>query len=265
MILLRSILYNIAFYVVMAVVFIAATPVYFFLPQRLNMAVVSWLARAELWLLEVIAGTKVEFRGLGNLSAGRFIVASKHQSLWETFAFLKVFPNAGVIIKRQLLYVPLWGWWAWKADHVYVTRGGGTAALKEINDGAERVLAQGRPLIIFPEGTRRAPGAEPDYKQGIALMYAKLGVPVVPVGLNSGFYWPRRRSLRYPGTIVVEFMPPIPPGLRPRAFMEQLTAAIEGSCDRLLVETDAAHPRPPFPPEATRRLQELKTPDSSAH
>ncbi|MCW5713400.1 MAG: 1-acyl-sn-glycerol-3-phosphate acyltransferase [Bauldia sp.] len=262
---LRSILYNFAFYVVMAVVFIAVTPVYFFLPQRRNMAVVSWLARVELWLLKVIAGTTVEFRGLEDLPAGRFIVASKHQSLWETFAFLKVFPNAGVIIKRQLLYVPIWGWWAWKADHVYVTRGGGTAALKEINEGAERVLSQGRPLVIFPEGTRRAPGAEPDYKQGIALMYAKLGVPVVPVGLNSGFYWPRRRSLRFPGKIVVEFMPPIPPGMKPRAFMEQLTAAIEGSCDRLLLETDAARPRPPFPPEATKRLHDLKSAESSGH
>lgn len=261
----RSVLYNIAFYVVMAVVFIGVTPVYFFLPQRSNMAVVSWLARVELWLLRVIAGTKVEFRGRENLPAGRFIVASKHQSLWETFAFLKVFPNAGVIIKRQLLYVPIWGWWAWKADHVYVTRGGGTAALKEITEGAERVMSQGRPLVIFPEGTRRAPGAPPDYKQGIALLYAKLGVPVVPVGLNSGFYWPRRRSLRFPGTIVVEFLPPIPPGLKPRLFMERLTADVEASCDRLLREADASDPRPPFPPEATERLLSLKTPDSSAH
>ncbi|MCC6735814.1 MAG: 1-acyl-sn-glycerol-3-phosphate acyltransferase [Bauldia sp.] len=265
MTLLRSILYNIAFYVVMAVVFIAVTPVYFFLPQRRNMAVVSWLARVELWLLRVIAGTRVEWRGVENLPAGKFIVASKHQSLWETFAFLQPFPNAGVIIKRQLLYVPIWGWWAWKADHVYVTRGGGTAALKEITEGAERVMAQGRPLVIFPEGTRRAPGAAPDYKQGIALLYAKLGVPVVPVGLNSGFYWPRRRSLRFPGTIVVEFLPPIPPGLKPRAFMERLTGDVERSCDRLVLEADAAVPRPPFPTEATKRLHELKSPDSSAH
>ncbi|MGD9738525.1 MAG: lysophospholipid acyltransferase family protein [Bauldia sp.] len=263
MLVIRSLLFNAAFYVAMAVTFIVVTPVYFFLPQPRNMAVVSWLARVELWLLRVIAGTKVEFRGLENLPDGPFILASKHQSIWETFAFLKPIPNPGVVIKRQLLYVPIWGWWAWKAEMIYVTRGGGTAALREITEGGERVLKQGRPLIIFPEGTRRAPGAPPDYRQGIALLYAKLGVPVVPVALNSGLYWPRRRFLRFPGTIIVEMMPPIPPKLSPRAFLNELTATIESGCDRLLLEADAATPRPPFGDEAKARLAELKKTDSS--
>jgi len=259
----RSALYNLAFYVVMAVVFIVVTPVYFFLPQRANMAVVSWLARVELWLLRVIVGTKVEFRGLEHLPDGPFILASKHQSLWETFAFLKPIPNPAVVIKRQLLYVPIWGWWAWKADMIYVTRGGGASALREITDGAQRLTALGRPLVIFPEGTRRAPGAPPDYKQGIALLYARLGLPVVPAALNSGLYWPRRRFMRFPGTIVVEFLPPIQPGLTPRSFLNELTGRIETACDRLLLEADAATPRPYFTAEAETRLTELKTSDSS--
>ncbi|MCW5696225.1 MAG: 1-acyl-sn-glycerol-3-phosphate acyltransferase [Bauldia sp.] len=255
---IRSAVYNVLFYVTMIVAFIVITPVYFFLPQPANMAVVSGMAKTLLWLLRVVCGTKAEFRGLENIPTGPVVIASKHQSLWETFALLTVIRNPGVVIKRQLLYVPIWGWWAWKARMIYVTRGAGSAALKEITEGAKRVLAEGRPVIIFPEGTRKAPGAPPDVKYGIVHLYGKLGVPVVPVALNSGFYWPRRRFLRFPGTIVVEFLPSIAPGLSSRAFLTRLTETVEAGVDRLIVEADAGKPRPPFPPEAEARLSELR-------
>jgi 1-acyl-sn-glycerol-3-phosphate acyltransferase len=131
-------------------------------------------------------------------------------------------------------------------------------ALRKIVDGAKRSLAAGRPIVIFPEGTRRIPGAPPEYKGGIAYLYGKLAIPVVPMALNSGFYWPRRRFLRHPGKIVVEFLPPIPAGLPARDFLDRLIAETEAACDRLILEADAGSPRPPFPPEAERRLAELK-------
>jgi 1-acyl-sn-glycerol-3-phosphate acyltransferase len=259
MVAIRSTIFNVLFYVHMIVVFIVVTPVYFFLPQRLNMAVVSGIARRSVWLLRVICGTRVEFRGLENIPKdGRYLLAGKHQSVFETFALLAIEPNPGVIIKRELLWVPLWGWWAWKAQMIYVSRGSGTVALRQITTGSEKVLASGRPVFIFPEGSRRPPGAKPDYKYGVVHLYKKLGIPVVPMALNSGLYWPRRRNSRFPGTIVLSFLPPIAPGLSTRAFLERLTNEVEAECDKLLLEADAASPRPPFGPEATARLAELK-------
>ncbi|MHA1559279.1 MAG: lysophospholipid acyltransferase family protein [Alphaproteobacteria bacterium] len=259
MIALRSTIFNIVFYVHMITVLVVATPVYFFLPQRWCMAIVASWARRTLWLLRIICGTKVEFRGRENIPKdGRYILAAKHQSIWETFALLAVEPNPGVVIKRELLYVPVWGWWAWKARMVYVTRGGTSAALREIVDGSGKVLAAGRPVLIFPEGTRRPPGASPEYKYGIAHLYKELRLPVVPVALNSGIYWPRRRFMRFPGTIVVTFLPAIESGLKTRAFLHRVTSEVESECDRLLMEADIADPRPPFGPEATERLAELR-------
>ena len=257
MVALRSAVFNAVFYLFTAATLIVCTPFYFFLPQAGSMAVVRAWAVASLWLLKVICGTGHEFRGLDNLS-GTAIIASKHQSLWETFALLKVVPNPACVVKRELLYVPIWGWWAWKAGRSYVDRGGGTAALKRIAEGARRELARGRPVLIFPEGTRLPPGAAPAYKHGIAHLYIQLKAPVVPVALNSGLFWPRRRFLRHPGTIVVEFLPPIEPGLSPRTFLHRLEERIEAACERLLVEADRQLPRPPFPPEAEARLASLR-------
>lgn len=256
---LRSTLFNIIFYVHMITILVVVTPVYFFLPQRLCMAVVASWARRTVWLLEVIAGVRVEFRGLENIPKdGNYILAAKHQSLFETFALLTVVPNPGYVIKRELLYVPVWGWWAWKAKMIYVTRGAKSAALKEIADGSRRVLARGRPVFIHPEGTRRPPGAPPDYKYGVVHLYKELSVPVVAAALNSGFYWPRRRFMRFPGTIVVSFLPPIAPGLGSREFLDRLVRTTEAECDRLLLEADREPSRPPFNDEAAARIAELK-------
>lgn len=259
MIALRSFVFNVVFYLHMIVVLVVVTPVYFFLPQRLCMAVVSSWAKRTLWLLRVICGTRVAFRGLENLPRDRrYVLSGKHQSIWETFALLAVEPNPGVIIKRELLWVPIWGWWAWKAQMIYVSRGAGSAALKEITEGSQKVLDAGRPVFIFPEGTRRPPGAEPDYKYGVVQLYRRLDVPVVPMALNSGLYWPRRRFLRFPGTIVVSFLPPIAPGLGSREFLDRLVRTTEAECDRLLLEADREPSRPPFNDEAAARIAELK-------
>lgn len=255
---LRSVLFNALFYIVMVGTLVVFTPVYFFLPQRGSIGIVRNWAKVSLFLLKVVCGTRYELRGLENIPAGGFIAAGKHQSLWETFALLPLLHNPAYVIKRQLLYVPIWGWWAWKSAMIYVDRGKGGTALRNMVEDARRELGRGRPVLIFPEGTRKTPGAPTDYKPGIAFLYRQAKVPVVPFALNSGFYWPRRRFLRHPGTILVEFLPAIPPGLAAAEFLTTLQERIETATDRLIEETDRQVPRPPFPPEAEARLAERR-------
>jgi 1-acyl-sn-glycerol-3-phosphate acyltransferase len=165
-----------------------------------------------------------------------------------------MFPDPTFVIKSQLKWIPIWGQYTIKAGMIHVDRKAGTSALRYITQRAREELAKGRQIVIFPEGTRRAPGAPPDYQGGVAHLYRALGVPVLPVALNSGLYWPRRKFLRYPGTIVVEFLPPLPPGLSSRMFLEKLQETIEAASDRLLLEAARSTPAPPLPDEASARV-----------
>jgi 1-acyl-sn-glycerol-3-phosphate acyltransferase len=139
-------------------------------------------------------------------------------------------------MKRELLWIPFFGWYAAKARMIPVDRSRGSQALSDLNEAVRREIASDRQIIIFPEGTRRPPGAEPRYKFGIAHFYAAAGVPCVPVALNSGLYWPRRSILRYPGTIRVEVLDPIQPGLAQEVFFERLQREIESATARLIAE-----------------------------
>jgi 1-acyl-sn-glycerol-3-phosphate acyltransferase len=253
---LRSLLFNVVFYALTAVILIVTLPVFPILPQGFAMGVVRTWAKVSTLLLQVLAGTRLEVRGLENLPAGGVIVAAKHQSAFETFALIPFLRNPTVVMKEQLRWIPIFGHYTVKAGMIHVHRRGGSAALRALVERAGEELAKGREIVIFPEGARRPPGAAPDYHTGVALLYRSLGIPVVPVALNSGLYWPRRHFLHYPGTIIVEFLPPIRPGLESRAFLDQLETAIETASDRLLAEADRAHPRPPFPQEAAARLAE---------
>ncbi len=170
---------------------------------------------------------------------GPLIVAAKHQSTWETFALLRLFDDFTFIVKRELMWIPIFGWCMWKGRMIPVDRGAGSQALNDMTARAREEIRTGRQLIIFPEGTRRAPGAEPRYKFGVAHLYAEVGVPCVPVALNSGLFWPRRAFMRLPGTIVVEFLPPIPPGLDKQAFFARLQSDIETATARLIAEGQA--------------------------
>jgi 1-acyl-sn-glycerol-3-phosphate acyltransferase len=145
-------------------------------------------------------------------------------------------------MKRELFWIPFHGWFSHKFEMIPVDRDKGPAALRRMLREAKKRAADGREIIIFPEGTRRAPGAPPDYKTGIVLLYEALGLPCVPVALNSGAFWPRRSLTLKPGTIVVEFLDPIPPGLPKGEFMERLKGAIEGASARLLAEAKAKEP-----------------------
>jgi 1-acyl-sn-glycerol-3-phosphate acyltransferase len=235
MLILRSLAFNIAFYTNLLAWLIAALPA-LVLPRGVLMAIVRGWARSNQFLLRVIAGIKVEMRGVERIPTGGCLVAAKHQSFWETFALFPLFADPSFIMKRELGFIPLFGWFALKAQMITVDRGARSAALRSMAEQARRQTAAGRQILIFPEGTRRAPGDPPAYKYGVVHLYSELNVPCVPVALNSGVFWPRRKFLRRPGTIVVEVLEPIQPGLAKSAFLEELVAAVETASDRLLVE-----------------------------
>jgi 1-acyl-sn-glycerol-3-phosphate acyltransferase len=235
MLIARSLLFNLAFYVNLLVWLLICIPAVA-LPRRSFMRVVRAWARTNLWLLRTLAGTGVEFRGRERLPPGGVLIAAKHQSVWETFALITVLEDPTFVLKRELIWLPLFGWFAWRAGMVPVDRGGGTEVLEAMSRRAREEVRRGRPIVIFPEGTRRAPGAEPAYKVGVAVLYAGLQVPCVPVALNSGLFWPRRRFIRRPGTIVVEFLEPIPAGLPRGTFFNELRRRIEDASSRLLAE-----------------------------
>ncbi len=164
------------------------------------------------------------------------MVAGKHQSLWETFALLPLLADPAVVLKRELTWIPLFGWFALKFRMIAVNRGARSAALKAMISDARAAIAEDRQILIFPEGTRRPPDAEPDYKPGAAALYLQLDTVCVPFALNSGLFWPRRKFLRYPGKIIVEFMPAIPAGLKRREFSARLEQAIEAKTAELVAE-----------------------------
>ncbi len=232
---MRAFLFNVLFYVT-TVLFLGLGSPLLFGPRSWAMWALALHARTELWLLKTIVGTKLEVRGREKLPKGACLVASKHQSAWETFALIPLFRDPAYLMKRELFYIPFHGWFSYKFEMIPVDRDKGPTALRRMLAEAKTRAAAGREIIIFPEGTRRAPGALPDYKTGVFLLYEALGIPCVPVALNSGLFWPRRSLKRYPGTIIVEFLDPIPPGLSKREFLPRLQETIETASNRLIAE-----------------------------
>ncbi len=229
----RSIVFNIAFYLVLSVYLIVALPT-LLLPRGALLWMLRNWSSVNLAMLRIICGLHCEFRGLDRIPPGSALIASKHQSLWETFALITVLKDPAYILKRELMWIPFFGWCAWKAGMIPVDRGARSAALTAMTERAKLETAKGREIIIFPEGTRRAPGAEPKYKFGVAYLYDQLAIPCVPVALNSGLFWPRRSFMRYPGTVCVEFLDPIAPGLDRHRFQEKLQSEIEAATARLV-------------------------------
>ena len=258
MTLLRSLLFNLAFYVVTVVMILATAPVFALARPEICMRLVADWCQVGVFLLRTIAGTRLEVRGLANIPEGGVLIAAKHQSMFETFALIPYLRDPLYVLKRELIRIPFFGWYAAKVGMIPVDRDRGSSALRNLAARVRGALARGAEIIIFPEGTRRPPGAEPAYRGGIAHLYRAAEVPVVPMALNSGLFWPRRKLLRRPGTIIVEFLPPIPPGLSSRDFLARLQSAIESASDRLLLEAASAPNPPPLPPEAVQRLAVLK-------
>lgn len=240
---LRSILFNVAFYVNLAFWIIVLLPM-LLLPRSIAWKGIHGWCHSSLWLQKVLAGTGHEIRGRERIPDGGYIVAAKHQSFFETFALVPLFPDPTYILKRELMWIPGFGWYLKKMRQIPVNRGKRSVALKAMTARAVQEVARGRQIMIFPEGTRRPAGAEPAYKYGVAHLYRETGATVVPVALNSGLFWPRRKFLRYPGTVVMEFLDPIGPGLTTDEFLATLQERIEPACDRLIAEAAAA-PNPP--------------------
>jgi len=168
------------------------------------------------------------------------LIAVKHQSAWDTFAVAAIFDDPAIVLKQELIWVPFYGWYLWKAGMISVDRKAGAGALRRLVADGARAVALGRPIVIFPEGTRTAPGTHRPYQPGVAALYRHLDVPLVPVAINSGVFWGRRHFLKRPGRIVVEILPAIPPGGDRKAVMAELEAQIEGATERLVTEARRA-------------------------
>ena len=235
---LRSLLFNILFYPNFVFWAIVALPT-LAMPRRALMRVANLWGQSNIVLMRVICNIKVEYRGAEKIPKGPLIVAAKHQSMWETISLLHFFDAPFFVLKRELLRIPIFGQYLMKADMVAIDRSSGRQALMKIAKRAGEEVRRGRQFVIFPEGTRRPPGAPPDYKAGVGLIYADCGVPCLPVALNSGLFWPRRTFLRYPGTLVVEFLDPLPPGLPRAEFLARVQDVIEEATGRLVAAGEA--------------------------
>ena len=226
---LRSALFLVWFLVITTILSLIFLPV-LALPRRATVWLARLWAQLTFWGLKVFAGIDWEIRGLP--PRGPVLVASKHMSMWDTLALYLALYEPAIVLKRELLRIPFYGWFLAKAAAIPIDRSAGVSALRKMSDAARQVLAQGRPILIFPEGTRKKPGAAPDYKPGVAALYGQLDVDCVPVALNSGVYW--TGFLKRPGTIVLQFLEPIAPGLKRGAFMTLLEQRIEGATNQIL-------------------------------
>lgn len=232
MIVLRSHLFNVAFYVWTALLAVAYLPL-LLAPRRTVQAGAALWCRGVLFLARVICGLSYRIVGRHNLPAGAVVIAAKHQSAWDTMIFHQLLDDPVYALKRELLYVPLVGWYMRRAGNIRVDRKSRVRALRTMIDGAGAALDRGRQVVVFPEGTRVAPGAEAPYHAGIAALYSRCKAPVVPVALNSGVFWGRRSHRKEPGVITLEVLPAVPPGLDREAFLHELRRRIEGACHRL--------------------------------
>jgi len=254
---LRSLGFAVGFYVSTAV-FLLGGAWLFLAPRSWAMQGLRLHGMFCTWLIKVICGVRMEVRGAEKLPQVACLVVAKHQSAWDTFALIPIFRDPAIVLKEELKWIPFYGWFCIKFEHILVQRGRAAAALKKMLADARDRAAQGREVFIFPEGTRRPPGADPDYKPGYVALYEGLGLACYPLALNSGLYWPRRTLNRYPGTIVVEVLDAIPPGLPRAEFRSRLENIIEMATDRLLLEAALGPNPPPLSPEAASKVDGLK-------
>ena len=194
------------------------------------------------WSLKYIAGIKIEIRGAEHISQEGVIYAGKHESAMETYVLTNYIRKAAFILKKELTYIPIFGWAQYFYGMIPVDRSAGSAAMKQMLRHAQDRVEKKRPIIIFPEGTRRRPGDVPVYKPGVALLYQHLNLPVVPIASNTGFFWGKSSFMRYPGKVIFEFMSPIQPGLDKKQFMSELQNRIESKCAELNEETIKNYP-----------------------
>ncbi|MBL6953687.1 MAG: 1-acyl-sn-glycerol-3-phosphate acyltransferase [Alphaproteobacteria bacterium] len=238
---IRSNLFNLLFYAWSIVMVLAFSPA-LLLPYQVTVWGQRQWARGVNFLMRFSVGIHVEYRGLEFRPHGGAIVAAKHQSAWDTLIWHAILDDPAMVMKLELLSIPIYGWMCRKTRMIAVDRKAGTKALRAMLEDGRAAVALGRPIVIFPQGTRTASGAsakDVPYQPGVSALYRGLDVPVVPVALNSGLFWPRRQFMRRPGTIVLEFLKPIPPGLPRKEFDALLQERIESATSALEKEAQA--------------------------
>lgn len=233
MMLLRSTLFNALFWIWIAVLGLCALPITLLYPPFAFTVSRIWAWGAML-LLRICCNITYEVRGLENLPKEACLIASKHQSAWDTIIFWRVIPRPVYVLKRSLIYLPIFGWYLLFLRSIYIDRKSGGKALKIMVAQSIDRLKRGCSIIIFPEGTRTPPGTNSTYQPGVAALYQQLNVPVVPVALNSGYYWSKNAFVKRPGRITIDFMPPLMPGMKSRDFLNTLQSTIEGRVAQLL-------------------------------
>jgi 1-acyl-sn-glycerol-3-phosphate acyltransferase len=232
---LRSAIFNVLFFGWSALVLALSLPLVL-VPRGAVRRSAQLLTAGTLGLLRHVIGLTYEVRGDLSLLRRPVIVACKHQSAWDTFIFYLLASDPAYVMKKELMLIPVYGWLARKQRMIPIDRKAGAAALRGLLRAADAAKAEGRQIVIFPQGTRVAPGVSAPYQPGAVALYARLGCPVVPIALNSGCFWPRRSFRKYPGRIVIELLEPIPPGLAKAAFMTELERRIETATARLEAE-----------------------------
>jgi 1-acyl-sn-glycerol-3-phosphate acyltransferase len=230
----RSALFVALFYLWSAAVAIGATPLLLGPPAGI-LAMFRFWSSGVLVLLR-ICGIRVEVRGREHIPTGAALVAPKHQCMLDVFAQFSVLPATAFVMKKELMRIPWFGWYATRVGSIIVDREAHSTALRKLVREARERFAQNRQVVIFPEGTRTAPGTSREYKPGVAALYRQIEVPVHPVATNSGAHWPAHGFIRRPGTIVFEYLEPIPPGLKRQDFMRLLQERVDAASDRLLAE-----------------------------
>lgn len=235
MLAVRSLLFNAFLYGWTFVWLLICLPV-LLLPPKVTYRIGQIWARVILAALDALCGLRYRIVGLEHLPPPPFLIAAKHQSAWDTLIYCQFLSFCSFVMKRELMLIPLFGWYLSKARMLPIDRGAGAKALQKMIREARPLIADRRELIVFPEGTRVAVDAQRPYLPGVAALYTQLSLPVVPVAVNSGLFWSRRSFIKKPGTITLEILPPIPPGMPRRDFMAELEQRIEGASRRLVQE-----------------------------
>lgn len=236
---LRSAVFDLLFFLLVGLECLICLP-FLLLPRRYFMGVVHGFVRTVYFLEKYVLGLDYEVQGLENLPKdGSFIVAAKHQSPYETMKLHMLLKDPAVILKKELLSIPLWGLYLKKSDVIAIDRSTPDAAIQSIQEGAKRMMAQGRPIVIFPQGTRvsvdQTPADKP-YKVGVARIQEATGLPIVPLALNTGLFWPRSGLLKSQGTVIFKFLEPIPAGGERKELLKTLESRIEGETLSLINE-----------------------------
>lgn len=233
---LRSTIFNVAFFCVTAFLCIACLPG-LFMTKKQALYIVRAFTLSVYFLEKNILGLDYEVRGLEHVPRyGSFIVAAKHQSPYETMKLDFLFNDPAIVLKRELFRIPLWGWFLAKIEPIAINRSQGRNAMEQIIAGANRIKDQGRPIVIFPQGTRVHPWQTPadkPYKIGVARMAAETGMTVVPMALNAGVFWPRGSWIKKPGKVVFEFLPPVDKKLGVYEIIKDLENRLEDASNRL--------------------------------